>query len=233
MVGLPEWILLGLLGAILFLDAWPVAQTMLSRPIVAGPLTAILLGAPAEGVFWGAVFEAVYLGILPVGAARYPDAGLATLVGTVLAVVAGSPEPTGYLVAVAFAAGALGQWASGFLRRWNGRTAKVVESSVAAGDLNAPGRAIGVAVSRGALIGAAAAVGSSPCRQPVSSTRGPGAAERNRRPRRITASAAVPAAGRVNGSTCMGSLNAFGGMVSGGSRRRRSASSKGGPNEVT
>lgn len=157
---LPEWILLGLLGAILFVDAWPVAQTMLSRPIVAGPLTGIVLGAPAEGVFWGALFEAVYLGVLPVGAARYPDAGLAALVGTVLAVRAGGPQSAGYLVAGALAAGALGDWTSGFQRRWNGRTAKAVHARVAAGDLRAPGRAIGAAVFRGALIGAAAAVGS-------------------------------------------------------------------------
>ncbi|HET6340642.1 MAG TPA: PTS sugar transporter subunit IIC, partial [Gemmatimonadota bacterium] len=80
-MGLPEWLLLGALGALVFLDAWPVGQTMLSRPIVAGPLAGAILGAPAEGVFWGAVFEAVYLGVLPVGAARYPDAGLAALVG--------------------------------------------------------------------------------------------------------------------------------------------------------
>jgi mannose/fructose/N-acetylgalactosamine-specific phosphotransferase system component IIC len=159
-VGLPEWILLGLLGAILFLDAWPVAQTMLSRPIVAGALTGIVLGAPADGVFWGAVFEAVYLGVLPVGAARYPDAGLAALVGTALAVRAEGAEPTVYLVAAALSAGALGDWTSGFQRRWNGRTAAGVRARVAAGDLKAPGRAIGAAVSRGALIGAAAAVGS-------------------------------------------------------------------------
>lgn len=159
-MGPTEWVLLGLLGAILFLDAWPVAQTMLSRPIVVGPLTGIVLGAPAEGVFWGAVFEAVYLGVLPVGAARYPDAGLAALVGTVLAVRAGGPEPAAYLVAAALAAGALGEWTSGFQRRWNGRAATAVQARVAAGDLRAPGRAIGAAVSRGALIGAVAAVGS-------------------------------------------------------------------------
>ena len=116
-MGLPEWILLGLLGAILFLDAWPVAQTMVSRPIVAGPLTGIVLGAPAEGVFWGAVIEAVYLGVLPVGAARYPDAGLAALVGTALAIRADGAESAVYLVAAALAAGAIGDWTSAFQRR--------------------------------------------------------------------------------------------------------------------
>ncbi|HET9581755.1 MAG TPA: PTS sugar transporter subunit IIC [Gemmatimonadota bacterium] len=156
-----EWLLLGVLGAIVFVDAWPVGQTMLSRPIVVGPLAGTLLGAPAEGVFWGAVFEAVYLGILPVGAARYPDAGLAALVGTVIASRGDGSEAAAYLVAMAFAAGFLGDWTSGFLRRWNGHTAASVARRVAAGDLDAPGRGIAVGVARGAALGAAAAVGCS------------------------------------------------------------------------
>lgn len=159
-MSLAEWLLLGALGALVFLDAWPVGQTMLSRPIVAGPLAGAVLGTPAEGVFWGAVFEAVYLGVLPVGAARYPDAGLAAIVGTVVASQGGGEETAAYLVGVALAAGLLGDWTSGFQRRWNGRAAAAVRGRVAAGDLGAPGRAIAVAVARGALIGAAAAVGS-------------------------------------------------------------------------
>lgn len=159
-MGLPEWLLLGALGALLFLDAWPVGQTMLSRPIVAGPLAGLVLGAPAEGLFWGAVFEAVYLVVLPVGAARYPDAGLAALVGTVVASRGDGAESAAYLVAVALVAGVVGDWTSRFQRRWNGRTAAAVRGRVAAGDLRAPGRAIAAAVARGALIGAVAAVGS-------------------------------------------------------------------------
>ena len=156
----PEWVLLGALGAAVFLDAWPVGQTMLSRPIVVGPLAGLILGTPAEGVFWGAVFEAVYLGVLPVGAARYPDAGLAALVGTVVASQGGGEETAVYLVAMALAAGLVGDWTSGFQRRWNGRAAATVRNRVAAGDLSAPGRAIAAATARAALLGAVAAVGS-------------------------------------------------------------------------
>lgn len=159
-MSLPEWLLLGALGALVFLDAWPVGQTMLSRPIVAGSLAGAILGAPAEGVFWGAVFEAVYLGVLPVGAARYPDAGLAALVGTAVASRGDAADSAAYLVAAAVAAGLVGDWTSGFQRRWNGRVAADVRRRVAAGDLGAPGRAIAAAVARGALIGAATATGS-------------------------------------------------------------------------
>ena len=153
-MNLLDWVLLAALGAALFLDAWPVGQTMLSRPIVAGPLAGLVLGAPAEGVFWGAVFEAVYLGILPIGAARYPDAGLAALVATAVAVPAAGTEAAGYLVAAAVGAGAIGERATVLQRLWNGRAARGVRRQVEAGDLSAPGRAIAAAVVRGAALGA-------------------------------------------------------------------------------
>lgn len=153
-MSLVEWALTAALGALLFLDAWPVAQTMLSRPIVAGPLAGLVLGAPGEGVIWGAVFEAVYLGVLPIGASRYPDAGLAALVATVVAVQGGGAEAAGYLVTVAVLAGMGGERATVLHRRWNGRAASRVRHRVEAGDLRAPGRAVAGAVGRGALVGA-------------------------------------------------------------------------------
>lgn len=157
-MGLLEWSVLAVIGAVVFLDAWPVAQTMLSRPIVVGPLAGLGLGAPGEGAFWGAVFEAVFLGVLPVGAARYPDAGLAALVGTAVAVTAHGTEAAGYLVAVAVLAGELGDRLTVIQRQWNARAARRVRERVAAGDLGAPGRAIAVAIGRGALIGASIAI---------------------------------------------------------------------------
>ncbi|MGH7564716.1 MAG: PTS sugar transporter subunit IIC [Gemmatimonadota bacterium] len=157
-MGLLEWSILAAIGAVIFLDAWPMGQTMLSRPIVAGPLTGLALGAPGEGAFWGAVFEAVYLGVLPVGAARYPDAGLAALVGTAVAVAVEGTEAAGYLVAAAVAAGELGERATRIQRHWNGRAATRVRRRVSEGDLGAPGRAIAAAVARGALIGASISI---------------------------------------------------------------------------
>jgi mannose/fructose/N-acetylgalactosamine-specific phosphotransferase system component IIC len=52
---------------------------MISRPLVAGTLTGLLFGQPAEGAMVGAILEVFDLGILPVGAARYPDSGTATV----------------------------------------------------------------------------------------------------------------------------------------------------------
>lgn len=67
------------LGGLVGLDATAFPQVMISRPLVAGTLTGLLLGQPAEGAMLGAILEIFDLGILPVGAARYPDSGTATV----------------------------------------------------------------------------------------------------------------------------------------------------------
>lgn len=74
-----SWLGVGLLGGVAGLDATSFPQFMLSRPLVAGTLTGLLFGHPGEGAMLGAVLEIFDLGILPVGAARYPDAGTATV----------------------------------------------------------------------------------------------------------------------------------------------------------
>lgn len=67
------------LGGAVGLDATSFPQFMISRPLVAGALTGLLFGQPAAGAMVGAILEIFDLGILPVGAARYPDAGTATV----------------------------------------------------------------------------------------------------------------------------------------------------------
>lgn len=144
------------LGALVFLDQWPAVQTMVSRPIVVGPIVGAILGAPADGVLWGAVLETISLAVQPVGAARYPDAALAGLLGTAAALTGADAGafPAAWAVAVAVAAGASGDAVGRLQRRWNGRTAAAVRAQVSAGSLTAPGRGIAVALTRGAALGA-------------------------------------------------------------------------------
>lgn len=143
-------------GAFAFLDQWPAVQSMVSRPIVLGPLVGWILGSPADGVLWGAAFEAMLLAIQPVGAARYPDAALAGLLGTTAALLGmtAGVYPAAWAVAVAALAGWAGDALGRGVRRWNGRTAAAIEARVAAGSLVAPGRGIAVALARGAALGA-------------------------------------------------------------------------------
>lgn len=150
-----ELVLLVLLGTAVFLDEWPAVQTMVSRPIVVGVLVGLILGSPSEGAFWGAVFEAVHLGFLPVGAARAPSAGLAALAGTVVGVSGGAVgvAPAGLAVAAAIVGGQIGEVTDRLQRRWNGRTATRVQSAVEAGDPDAPGRGVAAALARAAVMG--------------------------------------------------------------------------------
>ena len=153
-----EWQVVSIvaLGAVVFLDQWPAVQSMISRPIAVGPVVGWILGAPADGVLWGAVFEATLLAIQPVGAARYPDAALAGLLGTTAAITGmqSGVYPAAWAVAVAAGAGWVGEVVGRIQRRWNAHTATAVRDRVSEGSLGAPARGIAVALSRGAALGA-------------------------------------------------------------------------------
>jgi PTS system mannose-specific IIC component len=68
------------------LDRTAAGQFMISRPIVAAPLTGWLLGNSMLGLQVGALLELLWLGRLPVGAAIPPDDTQVAVGSTVLAV---------------------------------------------------------------------------------------------------------------------------------------------------
>jgi len=76
-------------GVLVGLDLASVAQTMISRPIVAGTVAGFILGDPMTGAATGVILELFALEVLPVGASRYPDYGL----GAVAAVATASGAP--------------------------------------------------------------------------------------------------------------------------------------------
>lgn len=145
-------------GAVVFLDDWPLLQSMLSRPIVVGPIVGATLGEPAAGVVWGGVFEAVYLGTLPVGLAHVPQAGLAALIGTWMAITTASEGLVagGLVMTLAVAAGAIGARLDRWHRRLNGRTAARVQAAVETGHPVVLGRSILLAIVRAGAVGAVA-----------------------------------------------------------------------------
>jgi mannose/fructose/N-acetylgalactosamine-specific phosphotransferase system component IIC len=99
-----NWLWLALVGGIVGLDATSFPQAMLSRPLVAGALAGIAFHRPLEGMLIGAVIEIFDLPNLPVGAARYPDSGTATVAGVGALGFAGLPHmhAGGFLLAVVF-----------------------------------------------------------------------------------------------------------------------------------
>ena len=128
--------ILGLLawGTLVGLDliSWP--QAMIARPLVAGTVTGWLLGDPATGAAVGVLLELFALDLLPVGAARYPDYGAAS-VGAVYA-ASGAPDVFGWGLAVLLGLGVayLGQGSIHVLRRWTAADVRRQAAALDAGD---------------------------------------------------------------------------------------------------
>lgn len=111
---------LTLLGGLLGLDQTGVGQFMVSRPLVTGTLVGALLGSPGSGILVGAMLEALFLPAFPVGGARFPETGPATVVA---AAAASTPGAGSLAVAAVFGVvwAHLGSRSVELLRRVNER----------------------------------------------------------------------------------------------------------------
>ncbi len=78
-MGAAEVLVLALLGGVLALDGTSVGQFMVSRPLVACTLAGWAAGSAPMGAALGVVLEALHIAVLPVGAARYPEAAPAAV----------------------------------------------------------------------------------------------------------------------------------------------------------
>jgi hypothetical protein len=156
------WVALALLGGIVAVDATSVLQSMLSRPLVAALLTGLVLGRPEEALLLGLVLEAFALVILPIGAARYPEAGIGAVAASGGYLVAQTAEPVaGLLVAAVFGLGweRLAGGSVNLMRRGNEWLVRPVASAPRPADaLERRHRlAIGIDFARGAVLASAGA----------------------------------------------------------------------------
>ncbi|MGE0352216.1 MAG: PTS sugar transporter subunit IIC [Gemmatimonadales bacterium] len=131
-------------GTIVGVDLVTFPQAMISRPLVAGTVSGLLGAwlfpgveggsAITAGIAVGAVLELYALDVLPIGAARYPDYGPATVsavyaaLGVNLMAGLGAAVLCGLLVAV------LGGWLIQWVRRANARAIQHRAAGLAAGD---------------------------------------------------------------------------------------------------
>ena len=131
MLGLLAW------GTIVGLDLVSMPQMMIARPLVAGTIAGGIAGDPMAGMVVGAILELFALDVLPVGAARYPDYGPATVAAT--AAAAGAPGVFGYGVAVAIGlvTAYAGEHALAYVRRRNSDNVRRFEARLDAGQANA------------------------------------------------------------------------------------------------
>jgi PTS system mannose-specific IIC component len=108
------------------LDRTAVFQLMISRPIVAAPMTGWLLGDSTTGLQIGAFLELLWLGRIPVGASIPPDDTQVAIGSTCLAITQypGAPIPlTAFAILcllVALPFGKVGEFFDRVARRLNG-----------------------------------------------------------------------------------------------------------------
>jgi mannose/fructose/N-acetylgalactosamine-specific phosphotransferase system component IIC len=148
-------LLLSLLGGLLALDATSFGQFMLSRPLIAAGLAGMIAGNAEAGIVVGVLLEAVHLAVLPVGAARYPEAGPAAVAAAGAYAGAGVHQQVALMASVVFmlAWGWFGGRSVEWVRRWNVRTVVPAPGPVDAGTIERMhGRAIALDFVRGVLV---------------------------------------------------------------------------------
>ena len=121
-------------GTIVGVDLVSFPQAMLNRPIVAASVAGFLIGDLEAGLRIGMLLECFALDVIPIGATRYPDYGPASVVGTAVGSFAGWQDPTGLGVMVGLLLALAGGRAMEFVRRLNGRLARVAAPALASGD---------------------------------------------------------------------------------------------------
>lgn len=130
-----------LVSLICGLDRTALLQVMISRPLVAAPLAAWLLGEPLVGLQVGVMVELLWLARLPVGAAIPPDDTQVSVAATVLAIILGKLLHVGGLellmlcLLVALPLGKLGQYFDHLARQYNVRLLVQAENALDNGAL--------------------------------------------------------------------------------------------------
>lgn len=128
-------LLVAALGAVCGMDVVSFPQAMISRPIVAATAAGALVGNALAGMLAGAALELMAMETLPVGAARYPEWGSASVLGGALAASEPVAHP-GNVIVAAFGAIAMawaGGWSMHALRRWNGVRTTRAQTALEAG----------------------------------------------------------------------------------------------------
>jgi mannose/fructose/N-acetylgalactosamine-specific phosphotransferase system component IIC len=133
-------VLLVVWGTLVGLDLVSVPQMMIARPLVAGTFAGLLVGDLEAGLRLGIVFELFQFDILPVGAARYPEYGPATVAAVAAAHWLGRVDAWGIGVGlgllVALFAGNTLHW----LRTANARAVRRAAAQLESGDVHALAR---------------------------------------------------------------------------------------------
>lgn len=98
-----ESILIGLVGYLTTIDERFFGASMMNRPIIVGPVVGLILGDLHQGILIGAALEAMFIGVVTIGAALPPDVGVAGTIATALAIKSGAGADVAVTLAMPFA----------------------------------------------------------------------------------------------------------------------------------
>ena len=143
-----------LLGGLAALDATPVAQTMLSQPLVTATLLGLVWGDWRVALEVGVVLQLLAASTMPIGGRAPEDYAAGGVVGAGVALAAAAQHPFLMVQEAAALAGVLAGLATALLgvpltrwqRRRNEGVARWCEAAVRGGDEGAVGRAQGAGV---------------------------------------------------------------------------------------
>ncbi|MBE9504366.1 MAG: PTS sugar transporter subunit IIC [Proteobacteria bacterium] len=137
-----EIVAVSLVGGFLALDRAAVCQLMLSRPIVAAPIIAIMLGEPVVGLKVGLILELLWIHCLPVGASIPPDETIVSVLVTAITVWSmsffeGNADAIISLsLIIVIPAAILAQRMDSYIRKRNIRSAHMADRAIEDFDLN-------------------------------------------------------------------------------------------------
>src|SRR6201996_8035836 len=77
-----------------------LGTTLLSRPLVLGPLVGLVLGDITQGIIIGGTLELIFMGNIKVGAAIPPDVITGGVLGTAFAIISGKGPAIALAIAV-------------------------------------------------------------------------------------------------------------------------------------
>ena len=139
------------------LDLVSLLQTLISRPLIAGPVAGWLIGDPETGLRVGAVLELFALDVVPVGSSKYPDFGAAAIGAVAFAAGTDWTMTLGAAVGLGVALATIGGTTLPMVRRLTARVIRANTDALAAGDPAAVRRVhlTGLAhdLARSALVG--------------------------------------------------------------------------------
>lgn len=87
--------LAALAGTVVYLDTSVLGQTLLGQPIVACVLYGLLVDRPEIGLFFGVIFELLWLANLQIGAAKFSEGSVGAIIATATAASVAPSEVTG------------------------------------------------------------------------------------------------------------------------------------------